>query len=99
MTSVSLKLVTVTSLATWHKKLKWVGRLKLKTPNKPIKQNHTSYDVKTGIVRAEEGQSGEASLHLLQDPRTEQAREHQEAGLLTRFQPRQAVPGPHAEIR
>ena len=83
--------------------MKWFGRLMLKTPQQTkqaiSKINHTSYDVKCVIVRAEEGQSGEAPLHLLQDPRTDQAREHQEAGLLTRFQSGQAVPCPHAEIR
>ena len=63
------------------------------------KQYHTSYDVISVFVREEEGQSGEAPLHLLQDPRADQAREHQEARLLTRFQPGQAVAGPHAEIR
>ncbi len=63
------------------------------------KHNHTSYDVNSVLVRAEEGELGEAPLHLLQDPRADQAGEHPEAGLLARFQPGQAVPGPHAEIR
>ena len=50
-------------------------------------------------VRAAEGQSGEAPVHLLQDPRTGQAREHQEAGHVARLQSGQALACPHAEIR
>tara|TARA_B110000114_G_scaffold8118_1_gene8177 strand:+ start:169 stop:375 length:207 start_codon:yes stop_codon:yes gene_type:complete len=50
-------------------------------------------------VRTGEGQPGEPPVRLLQDPRTLQAREHQEAGLVARLQSGQPLACAHAKVR